>query len=380
MKAVDYQEAERFHASIAEATNMDWLRWTRSTIVGLIDEASDDDGTQRLVALIDTRNRIDRRLCELENPASCNSRTPASRKTPHRRPRGYIENYAPQRKTTDLLERVVEVLEGYRQHWPLTCRQVFYRMVGAHGYDKSEAFYARLCHHLGNARRGRMIPFEAIRDDGVATVDLEHFDDADHFRAHVRELAGNYRRNVLTGQDLHVEVHCEAAGMIFQLAEVAHEFSVPVYSSSGFDSLTAKKNLARRICRIGKPAVILHLGDWDPSGEAIFDAVTEDVAAFVVADRPWATITVRFQRVALTGAQVEAYQLPTAPPKATDSRAKGWQGQTCQLEALAPDVIAGILKEAIASLLDEERLQGDRAAEVVERRHLALALPAPGGA
>jgi hypothetical protein len=166
--------------------------------------------------------------------------------------------------------------------------------------------------------------------------------------------------------------------MLPQLYDVAEPFSIPVYSSGGFDSLTAKKRLSDRICNIGKPAVVLHLGDFDPSGQSIFDAVAADVAAFVAADRPWATVTVDFHRVALTAGQVHRYDLPTAAAKATDSRTKTWEGGTCQLEALPPNVIADILLEAIVEHVDLDQVEADREQEAVDLRRIAGALPAPG--
>lgn len=304
--------------------------------------------------------------------------SPASRKTG--RPRGYIEDYSPQAKTRALLEQAQAVLDEYREYWPMTCRQIFYRMVGAHGYDKTEAAYGRLCHHLANARRGKLIPFDAIRDDGVTTYNLGHFEDRDDFLRHVRGLGARYTRNRLAAQEYHIEVWCEAAGMLPQLHRVAERYSVPVYSSGGFDSLTAKKRLSDRICDTGKPAIILHLGDYDPSGKSIFNAVADDVAAFVEADRPWGTITVDFERVALTEEQVAEHDLPTAPAKASDSRAKGWKGGTCQLEALSPDQIASILKEAIERRIDWTQFLDDLDAQDREREEIqTLLLPAPEG-
>jgi len=304
----------------------------------------------------------------------------ASRKNPAR-PRGYITDYRPQAKTRALLADVDKVLAEYRSFWPLTCRQIFYRLVSTiSSYPKTETFYGNLCHHLANARRGRLIPFYAIRDDGETTYNLGHFDDEEHFLRHVRRLGESYTRNKLAGQDLHLEVWCEAAGMLPQLFHVAEPYSIPVYSSGGFDSLTSKKRLANRICEIGKRAVILHLGDHDPSGQSIFDSVAADVAAFVEADRPWATVSVDFHRVALTAAQVRQYDLPTAPAKATDTRSRNWTGGTCQLEALPPDVIAGILRQEIDRHVSPAQLEIDRLKEDVERRKIALALPAPKGA
>ncbi|MDI7921749.1 hypothetical protein [Ferirhizobium litorale] len=303
----------------------------------------------------------------------------ASRKSVSTRPRGYIDDYNPQEKTKRLLCDVQAVLEEYEAYWPLTCRQVYYRLIGAYGYPKTEEFYERVCNHMSNARRGRVIPFSAIRDDGVSTFGLDHFDDEEHFLRHVRELGEGYKRNKLAGQELHIEVWCEAAGMMPQLFSVAEPYSINVYSSGGFDSLTAKKRLADRICAIGKRTIILHLGDYDPSGQSIFDSVAADVAAFVERDRPWATVSVEFIRVALTADQVRKHNLPTAPAKATDSRSKSWEGGTCQLEALAPDVIASILAEAIVAHIDIIRLLNDRALESIDKRKIAGALPAPRG-
>ena len=296
------------------------------------------------------------------------------------RPRGYIDTYNPHAKTRELLAQAEAVLDEYREYWPLTCRQIFYRLVSAYGFDKTEAAYGRLCHHLANARRGRLITFDAIRDDGVTTYDMDHFDDRDDFLRHVRRLGRNYTRNKLADQEVHIEVWCEAAGMLPQLHDVGEPYSVRAYSSGGFDSLTAKKDLAERICEMGKPAVILHLGDFDPSGVSIFDSVAEDVAAFVEADRYHGLIDVTFERVALTAEQVVEYDLPTAAPKVTDTRSKGWDGGTCQLEALPPDVIAGIVQEAIERHIDYQMLELDRDLEERERRETqTLLLPSPSG-
>jgi hypothetical protein len=59
------------------------------------------------------------------------------------RVRGYAP-WRPQAKTLALVDQVREVLDEYRDHLPLTVRQVFYRLVGRYGYDKTEAAYQRL--------------------------------------------------------------------------------------------------------------------------------------------------------------------------------------------------------------------------------------------
>lgn len=293
------------------------------------------------------------------------------------RPRGYITDYRPQERTKQLLGDVMAVLDEYSEHWPLTCRQIFYRLVGAYGYDKTEAFYDKLCHHIANARRGRIIGFDAIRDDGVATYRFDHYADADAFRAEVRNMAQRYRRDLMADQRFHVEIWCEAAGMLAQLAKITERYSIRCYSSSGFDSLTAKKHLAERICAVGRPAVILHLGDFDPSGESMFNVIESDVSAFVLADRPHGLCSVSFRRVCLTAEQVIAHNLPTTPAKASDSRSKSWKGETCQLEALAPDQIADLLRTAIIDFVDLDLMEENLEIADQERTELLYLLPPP---
>jgi hypothetical protein len=290
------------------------------------------------------------------------------------RPRGYIEAYRPQQATRLLLEQVQAILQEYRAVLPLTLRQIFYRLVGKYDYPKDERAYARLGDHLSNARRARWIPFEAIRDDGVQGGPPLHFSGVADFLGNVRRWARRAELDALHPQAVHVELYCEAAGMVPQLQRVADFYSVPVYSSGGFDSTTIRKQIADRLRFTGKPAIVLHLGDYDPSGVSIFDAMAEDVKAYLQADAP--DLPATFRRVALTSEQVARYNLPTAPPKKSDSRSKGWT-DTCQLEALPPDVLADIVREAIEESLDGELVRRLRQQTGAFRRTLLDYLPDP---
>src|SRR5215472_2347408 len=96
------------------------------------------------------------------------------------RPRGFAP-WSPRPETLVLLASVQAVLDEYTEHLPLTCRQVFYRLVGAHGYDKTETSYSRLCEVVSRARRARLIPFSSIRDDGVTRLDPDGWTDTSDF-------------------------------------------------------------------------------------------------------------------------------------------------------------------------------------------------------
>lgn len=282
------------------------------------------------------------------------------------RPRGFA-HWEPKPDTIDLLRQVNGVLQRYREHLPLTVRQVFYSLVATYGYDKTEKAYARLCEHLVRARRAGYIKFEDLRDDGVNTVGGFGYSGPSHFVRSVERWASDYERDVQIGQDVYVELWCEAEGMMPQLERAVEMYTVPVYSSGGFLSVTATYETAKRALKRDVPTVLLHIGDYDPSGESIFTALAEDVSAFVQDRGGDAPIPIR---VALTEAQVEHHNLPTAPPKRSDSRSVTWHGETCQCESLPPDVLADYARLAVEREIDTSLVEEIRAEEAVERDDL----------
>ncbi|MEJ7891722.1 MAG: hypothetical protein WKF94_05380 [Solirubrobacteraceae bacterium] len=259
----------------------------------------------------------------------------------------------------------------------MTVRQIYYSLVGAGKLDKTEQAYARLGEHLNRARRAKVLPFDAIRDDGVMTMHADYYGSVADFRDDTARRAREYRRDRQAGQPQRLELWSEAAGMVGQLARVAEDFSVPVYSASGFASLSAVRTLANRALRSSVPTVMLHVGDYDPSGESIFAAIAEDASAFVREDRTVQTTRLDAIRVALTREQVDVFSLPTSPVKASDGRSRGWDGGTCQLEALPPDMLAALVRDAIEDTLDVHRYREEIRREHLDRAEL-LGLPSGG--
>jgi len=258
------------------------------------------------------------------------------------RPRGFTD-WRPARKSLELVNMVDNVLIEYDDYLPLTLRQVFYRLVVAVAIDKTERGYNRLCELMNRARRAGIIPMDVIRDDGT-TIRMGHdFNSESEIHAHLRYLATSARMDLQRGQSQRLEVWCEAAGMVPQLQRVAHEYGVPVISSGGFDSLTAKYKTATRYDEQG-PTTVLHVGDYDPSGVHIFNSLREDIQAFTRTD-------VEFIRLAVRPEQIEQYSLPTAPPKKTDNR-KFDDTRTVQAEAFDPGQLARIVRFAIDGRLD----------------------------
>jgi hypothetical protein len=261
------------------------------------------------------------------------------------RVRGFAP-WTPRGETLALLNQVRGVLDEYEDYLPLTIRQIFYRLVGVHEYQKTERAYKRLCEHLNRARRARIISMDVIRDDGGVISEPNSWESAAQFMRAIRAMAADFKLDHSTGQKTRLVVICEAAGTVPQLERIGHPFGVTVMSGGGFDSTTDKHKFAAELAGHGRPTEVLHIGDHDPSGAHMFLAILEDIEAFT---RDLGG-NVTFTRLAVTPAQIAEYDLPTAPPKAGDKRA--FRGRTCQAEALAPNVLADILRTAIEQRID----------------------------
>ena len=65
---------------------------------------------------------------------------------------------------------------------------------------------------------------------------------------------------------------------------------------------------------------------------------------------------------------IAQFDLPTAPPKATDNRA--FTGQTVQAEALPPDTLGELVRDAIVANIDPDAYARALDAEQAERTEL----------
>jgi hypothetical protein len=292
--------------------------------------------------------------------------------------------WKPQRKTVALIDQVHRVLAEYAAYLPLTLRQIFYRLVGAHDYPKNEQAYGRLGEALNRARRAGLIEFDAIRDDDANIVTSVGWDDAEELVRQWRRQAQQFRLDRQQGQPHRLLVMVEARGMVPQIESVAEAYGVPVIGAGGFDSLTAKYDLAQELGSHDGLTEVLHIGDLDPSGNHLFLSMAEDVAELIedlsFGDLDDALPTtagefpgqVKFTRLAVTPRQVADLNLLTSPAKPTDRRA--FDGDTVQAEAIAPDALADLVRSAILARLDSAAYRVALAKEQRIQHRLTAAL------
>jgi len=265
--------------------------------------------------------------------------------------KGY-QPYKPHGKNAAWLRAAEHIIYQYKDNWPLTARQIFYRMVASVNYPKTETAYKALAAMLAKARRASLvqngtevhIPFNAIRDDTMRIVEVTSFDGTKDFMQSVVQWSKGFMLDRQIGQEQVIEAWCEAGGMVPILADLAFPFGIRVNSNGGYDSVTSKHKLADRVVKRAReqrrPTIVLHVGDFDPSGENMCNVLHEDVLTMVCQrlcsgkeKMSWSEASEMFsvERVALTARQVIEYNVITAPPKPSDSRMEGFLEQNWEL-------------------------------------------------
>lgn len=327
---------------------------------------------------------------------------------------GY-QSYRPNLKTEKVLRASFEILSQY-EAWdsPMTIRQIFYRLIAEYGYPKTEKDYKALIGCIARSRRARqghlldslhqgvnheaatklafetrwMIPFSWIRDERGQGINSLTYDSYTDFIDDTRRRAEEMRLPAQEGQPQILEIWCEAAGMVPLMREISAPWTLRVNSGGGYDSVTAKHDLAQRVVRrvdeLELPTVVLHVGDFDPSGEGMFETLQTDVTAMVKgwgAGSKWFSVS----RVALTSDQVMDMQVETAPPKPKDARSKGFvkrhpevvsffdgsEDITAQLEALTPPELRQLIVDQIETYIDPNPYEDVRERERGIRERLA---------
>jgi hypothetical protein len=91
-------------------------------------------------------------------------------------------------------------------------------------------------------------------------------------------------------------------------------------------------------------------------------------------------VSITFERVTVTPAQIAAWQLPTRPTKESSHSKHGFAGESVEIDAVAPSVLRELVRDCIERHLDQHILIATEAAEASERGILREIARAHGGA
>jgi hypothetical protein len=258
-------------------------------------------------------------------------------------------------------DAIFEIVAQYR---PMTVRQVFYQLVTRGVIAKTEAEYkTTVCRLLVQMRRDGDLPFEWIADNTRWQRKPRTYGS---LQAMLENCQHTYRRALWDDQDTYVEVWLEKEALAGVLIDVTAKWDVPLMVTRGYPSVSFLHSAAEAIAEETRSVYLHYFGDRDPSGLDINRFVERELREYA----PDCDLT--FQRVAVLRHQIEQYGLQTRPTKKTDSRAKSFDGESVEVDAIAPDQLRAICDRCITTHIDHEQLARTRAVEEAERETLSL--------
>lgn len=243
---------------------------------------------------------------------------------------------------------------------PMTVRQVFYQAT-VHGIiEKTEAGYAKVQTDLTIMRRSGVIPYHWLADNTRWQRRPKTYDSINDA---LDETARLYRKRLWREVWADVEIWLEKDALSGVVSPVTFAYDVPLMVTRGYASLSFLHGAAEEIKERNWPTYIYHLGDFDPSGVNAGQKIEETLRDLS------GGAEIYFERIGVTPEQISNWSLPSRPTKQSDTRAKNFGEISVELDAIPPDTLRAIVKEAIERHLPQDQYAVLKAAEESEREH-----------
>jgi hypothetical protein len=317
-------------------------------------------------------------------------------------PRIAYEDWKPRGKAQDLVADILAIARRYNaQGYDLSVRQLYYQLVAADRVPNTLNSYKTITVLVDRARMAGLMDWYMIVDRTRQVGGNGHWETPDQV---IESSADAYAIDLWQDQPRRVEVWVEKQALEGVIGQVARELDISYFACRGYSSTSAMWRSARRFLdyfRAGQAVTILHFGDHDPSGIDMTRDIEDRLRHFLKVD--WArdhpelrldplyaqreevfaeldtflgtdNDALEIRRVALNMDQIRTYDPPPNPAKTTDSRYAAYQEvygiESWELDALNPTILAGIVREHVDGIRDEDAYQARIARQEQEREVL----------
>jgi hypothetical protein len=249
----------------------------------------------------------------------------------------------------------------------LTLRQLYYQFVARGLLPNKQPEYKRLGSVINDARLAGLIDWDAIEDRTRHLTSNSHWASQGDILQTAVDL---FAIDKWSQQGTRVEVWIEKEALIGVVEPACSDLDVPYFACRGYSSQSEQWRASHRFRRFNnanQQVVILHFGDHDPSGVDMTRDNQDRLDIFL-----GNFVTVR--RMALNWEQIEEHSPPPNPVKLTDSRSDGYRekfgDESWELDALNPEIIDALIRDAVLGYRDEDEWDRAIAAEEVMRQRL----------
>jgi len=220
------------------------------------------------------------------------------------------------------LEQINGIIEDYKkQGYKMTLRQLYYQLVSRNVIANKQNEYKKLSRVLTSGRMAGIVDWDAI-EDRLRVPSRPYW--VNGVNSALEDAHDTYRIDRQKNQSVYVEVWVEKDAISNVLKRVTEEYGIRILVNRGYGSATAIKDVYDRINyqinRGATQAVVLYLGDHDPSGLDMIRDINSRVK----------------EMLKETGRDQDFYIEPIA------------------LDALPPEVLDKVLREAIESEISME--------------------------
>jgi len=251
---------------------------------------------------------------------------------------------------------------------PMTCRQVFYRMVSEGLIDKTENEYTNTCCRLlVKMRRNGELPYAWIADNTRWMMKPASYSNLENMLVHTADC---YRKSLWNDLNVNVEIWLEKDALSGVLYQETEAWDVPLMVTRGYPSLSFLYEAGEHLENSGKPAHIYYFGDYDPSGVDIPRVVEKRLIEFAP------NTDINFEILAVKGEdQIKELNLITRPTKTADTRAKYFIGESVEVDAIPSKILREMAKTVISNHVPAEHLEKILETEKLERETLLQIAP-----
>ena len=269
------------------------------------------------------------------------------------------------RSKTRVEQLDAQIIDVLSVDHPQSVRHVFYRMTDPRlpePVEKSERGYRAVQERLKKLRRAGRVPYAWVTDASRRGYFVSTFDGPTDF---LNRMKGQYRADLWRDAGAYVEVWTESRSIAGVIQGLCEELAVSLYPAGGFASISLAAEAAAYINAKaeGLPAWIFYVGDYDPAGVLIDQALERELRRHLAE-----SVQLNFVRVGITPQQIEIFDLPRKPRKVSDRRSLHVT-ETVEAEALPAGILRDLLRFEIEALLPEHAMAVARVEEESARAY-----------